>query len=508
MTKLSWKSVCQSAAGLTFAALAGQGMGHPLDDAQRVPSRNMRSPVRPHKQGDWRTSPAGVSNLVHPQTHDLLLQAPARANISHPVKQPAATGLTVVPLIGCSSEDYIAPITIGNTNVFQVIVDSGSTTTAVAGRSCTTCNVSPKYSPGESASDTGEPIQAQYGLGDWEGEGYSDVIRLGTGPSTTVQFGAIFDQEQWFSGGNCLSDGNPSTTALNQGIMGVGPASLALDGTSSYFDAITSKLKANAYAVGLCDVGGTMWMGGYDTNSINGSMVQLPMTQSPYYAVDMTAIKVGSKDAGVTDSDLGYAIVDTGTTQIILPDSAFQSVVQLIVDGSENHLDTDFFNGETCIALPQSVTLDDVDAELPKLTLSFGNNDNVGGTGGSGSDPDPFFDPYDDYDDGFDAEPAVHSLRFSPPPSPPTPIWGENPPSASPAASSSGSAATLTFSATASYLMPMLDSQGRVNVCPGLGSAGQEDVTILGNTLMHNNVVVFDVSGQQVGWAQSKNICA
>ena len=325
-----------------------------------------------------------------------------------------------------------------------------------------------------------------------------------------MQFGDILEQEQWFAGGNCLADGDPKTVALNQGIMGTGPASLALDGTTSYFDGIRSQLTANAYAFGLCDVGGTLWMGGYDTRTINGSMVQLPMTQSPYYSVDMTGIKVGSKDAGVTDIDLGYAVVDTGTTQIILPDVAYQSVIGLIVDASENHLDADFFNnGVNCLALPPSVTLNDVDAELAPLTLTFGNSQDVGQSGGSSPDPYGYYDDYDDAEENSDNLASATGLGASPSPSSGSPTWGVNGPQSNPPSPSSGSptVASLTFPATQSYLMPMLDSKGRVNVCPGLGSAGQEAITILGNTLMHNNVVVFDVSGQKVGWAQGKGIC-
>ena len=52
MTKPSWKFVCQPADGLTLTALAAQSMGHALDGAQRVPSRDLRSHVGPSRQGD------------------------------------------------------------------------------------------------------------------------------------------------------------------------------------------------------------------------------------------------------------------------------------------------------------------------------------------------------------------------------------------------------------------------------------------------------------------------
>ena len=161
MTQPFLKSVCQAAVGLSLTALAAQGAAHPFDGAERTASRDMRSPVRPVRPGDWRMGPPGVSVLVTSATSELFLQAPARTNISRSVKQPAASGLTVVPMIGCSAEDYIAPMTIGNSSTFQVIVDSGSTSAAVAGQACRTCNVSSKYTPGKTADDTGASIQAQ-----------------------------------------------------------------------------------------------------------------------------------------------------------------------------------------------------------------------------------------------------------------------------------------------------------------------------------------------------------
>src|SRR5580704_6561379 len=52
-----------------------------------------------------------------------------------------------VELMGFDGFAYSAPLTLGG-QPFQVQIDTGSTTTAVAASACTTCGVSPEYSAG------------------------------------------------------------------------------------------------------------------------------------------------------------------------------------------------------------------------------------------------------------------------------------------------------------------------------------------------------------------------
>ena len=73
-----------------------------------------------------------------------------------------------------------------------MIVDTGSSTAAVAGTACTACAVSPKYTPGSSATDTHMSANAQYGSGSWTGEIYKDSLGLGAQtPAVPVSLASI-----------------------------------------------------------------------------------------------------------------------------------------------------------------------------------------------------------------------------------------------------------------------------------------------------------------------------
>jgi hypothetical protein len=68
-------------------------------------------------------------------------------------------------VVACSFQDFMIPVQIGS-QVFHLLVDTGSTSLAVAGVRCTTCsNASPVYTPGPTAQPTGQTTKAEYGDG-------------------------------------------------------------------------------------------------------------------------------------------------------------------------------------------------------------------------------------------------------------------------------------------------------------------------------------------------------
>src|SRR5579862_1690201 len=61
-------------------------------------------------------------------------------------------GLVTIPLGGCIPE-YTAEVTIGGKQVFNLVVDTGSTTLGVASNTCSNCTgIKPLYTPGVSAT--------------------------------------------------------------------------------------------------------------------------------------------------------------------------------------------------------------------------------------------------------------------------------------------------------------------------------------------------------------------
>ncbi|RZJ13778.1 MAG: hypothetical protein EOP39_00005 [Rubrivivax sp.] len=68
---------------------------------------------------------------------------------------PCAESLAALPLTGCSISEYTAPVRIGDQS-FDLLLDTGSSTTAVAAGACANCtNITPRY---QAYGTTPEPV--------------------------------------------------------------------------------------------------------------------------------------------------------------------------------------------------------------------------------------------------------------------------------------------------------------------------------------------------------------
>lgn len=107
-----------------------------------------------------------------------------------------------IPLEGCLGV-HAVELTVGGTQRFHVVIDTGSTTTAIAGSQCTTCRaagVAPLYEPGPEAVDQQEQASSLYGTGDhgWEGAVYEDTMAFPRVPATRVKFVSIETEQSFF----------------------------------------------------------------------------------------------------------------------------------------------------------------------------------------------------------------------------------------------------------------------------------------------------------------------
>jgi hypothetical protein len=293
---------------------------------------------------------------------------------------PPPTGLVTVPLGGCVPE-YSASVQIGS-QTFQLVLDTGSTTLGVASTACTDCSgVTPLYAPGATATDEHQTAMSEYESGNtWQGEIYEDTVGVGT-PSATapVKLVGIDSQMQFFGPFQC---GSSETTAAYEGIIGFAPAGAAVGGTNGYFDDLVGKgFAPNLFATQLCDVGGTLWLGGYDPTAVTGPVQFVPMSTSFYsayaYLVNLASVTVDSTTVTVATGEYTDSIVDTGTSVFILQTDAFNSLTaaitsdptfQSIVSSSS----TWFNSNDNCVSLSQ--TKAELDAMLPPLTLTYGSS--------------------------------------------------------------------------------------------------------------------------------------
>jgi hypothetical protein len=346
---------------------------------------------------------------------------------------------TTIPLAGCAGPGYAANFVVGS-ETLQLTIDTGSGTLAVASNSCPNCGVTPVYTPGPSATDTRMTATDSYLQGSWQGEIYSDSVQLlGTG-AVTMNFAAIGSQTGFFTSSGC---GLGAVPFAPQGIVGFGPTDLAKPNT----DAFVTKLAQAGAASGLfafefCSLGGKLMFGGVDpiAAALTGPAAYTPITTSDYYGVALDDLQLGGASLGFDATDFGMTAVDTGTSVLALPSAIFDALTSQI-EGAPAFATA--FAGQTgwlgtTTCLSSSLTTEALDAQLPPLTLVF--------------------------------------------------------------PSTTSGMTTITLKATQSYLPPT-QSNETTFYCSGVIANQGTTGTILGTSVMHGQLVIFDLQADQIGFA-------
>jgi Eukaryotic aspartyl protease len=273
-----------------------------------------------------------------------------------------------------ATDDYTANVTIGS-QTFSLIVDTGSTTTVVAAASCEQCvsaGVSPLYTPGSTAKDTGNHTSGMYvDFSAWDGEIYVDQVGLGDGtPAVPLEFAAMTDEMVFFR--------YPGS----EGIFGMGPPQ-ALDGDTTGFQSTAAESGApDQIAFELCGGSGTMWIGDYDTSAAASAPMYTPLVAAsdtePYYNLALDDLGIGGTSLGFGASTYKTANYDTGTTEFILPTEAYDMLIAAVDQsaGAAALFPTESLANGCYTA--GGVTAAQVDAMLPAMSASF--PDGSGGT--------------------------------------------------------------------------------------------------------------------------------
>jgi hypothetical protein len=299
----------------------------------------------------------------------------------------------------------------------------------------------PQYTPGPGAVDDGHQVSDTYLAGSWQGEVYTDRVQLfGTSGAVGMNFAAIVSQTAFFASMGC---GLGTVPFAPQGVVGFGPAGLAVGGTDNFFSKLTqADTLPRVFAIEICPQGGQIMVGGVDpvAGKLTGPATYTPMTMSPYYDVALDDLRFGGTSLGFGPSDFGSVAVDTGTSVLALPAAVFQSLVSAIE--SVPAFSTAFAGRMgwlgTTTCLTSTLSTAELDAQLPALTLAFPSGD--------------------------------------------------------------GGMTTLTRKPTSSYLPPTTSS-GSTYYCSGILSNPQTTGTILGTSVMLGQMVVFDLDGSRVGFA-------
>jgi hypothetical protein len=267
------------------------------------------------------------------------------------------------------------PLSIGDSEPFDVVLDTGSTSIGVASSSCSRCDVDPKFSPNGGEIDQGVQARSQYLTGGWSGEIYQGVISLAAQTKASVKFVAIEQQQDFFGAQSC---GSKSGTV--QGIMGLGPASAALRGTTGFFDRFIAESKApDIFATELCDQGGMLWLGGYDATHATAAPQYTPLVAGLHtaYSVGLATLDIDGTRVPIASPQYSSTVIDTGSSAFLIPSSAFAPLSEAIAANAKFKAlvgeDAAWFDnpdGQGCKRL--SATKSELDAALPPLTFTFG----------------------------------------------------------------------------------------------------------------------------------------
>jgi hypothetical protein len=280
---------------------------------------------------------------------------------------PPSTGFALTSIEDLS---YTANITVGGSQTFDVIIDTGSTTLGLAGSTCSNCGVTPSYTPGSSAMDQHTTSSAEYGdMSMWMAENFSDSVAITGDTAVTMRFADITSQTGFFRPG-----------FPNQGIMGFAGQRIASPGTDSYIaQRMTAGLVEN-FAFQLCSDDGTLWFGSADPSaeaSPEQHTPMVPITNSqPYYELGINSANVGSASIGLS----GNAVVDTGTSIMVLSSAVVNAMISQITSASgyATIFGTQTLTGDASAidCLNASATPDQVDAALPPFSITLPDTNN------------------------------------------------------------------------------------------------------------------------------------
>jgi hypothetical protein len=349
-------------------------------------------------------------------------------------------------LTGCTLIDYSVSATVGGTPGMSVIVDSGSSTLAVASALCTNCtSITPVYQSSPSTQYTCDAASSTYGDGTgWNALLFNDLVQVGSIPNATMSLAGITSQTSTFFSSSDCSLGNSGTNS-SQGIMGLAGPNIAISGTTSYLDALNAQQAfPPIFAVQLCMTGGNIWFGNYDPTYMTSTPAYTPILQTgSFYYVNLTNMLVNSTPVGVTGSSFADGvIVDTGTSVGVFPQTIYDTLTSNITANADFAAQIGssswFDNGECTPA--SSMTEAELDAALPTLNLQL---QQVG-----------------------------------------------------------GGTITVALLATTSYL-DMHEKGGVKWYCPGIAPDGGVGPDIIGGSLLRSQIVIFDRNSAQpqIGFA-------
>ncbi|XP_068743148.1 beta-secretase 1-like [Montipora capricornis] len=225
-----------------------------------------------------------------------------------------------------TSYAYVIELDLGTPpQRLEFLVDTGSSNMAIAGPRCRDemdrkCEIETFYYPEKSSTSEDQhiPIETEYGKGAWSGDIYRDVVAFpGDGPRTTAEFAVISHEKDFFL-----------RNSINEGILGLAYKSLATDDVQPLYDQLVQDNKVpNVFSLGLCNGMGKIWLDFPEAFEYHSPIHYTDINQETWYSVSMTGIDVAGNDLGLLPPSYSSAIVDSGTTDILLHPEVYSAVI-------------------------------------------------------------------------------------------------------------------------------------------------------------------------------------
>ncbi|XP_021192086.3 beta-secretase 1 [Helicoverpa armigera] len=285
-----------------------------------------------------------------------------------------------INLYGDAGEAYAIDIYLGHPHQkFKLLVDTGSTTLAIAAYAREDSNIYFHSDNSSSLYNSGHKIQAAYTQGNWTGLLASDFIQfpsLNGLPEVRTDFALITESHDFFTKASAW-----------QGLLGLAYMPVGAWGEAgsveSWLDAVDRNLnRPVSFYLKLCgpvSATNTTHYGYFNVvddhtqNYNRNKTFRTPVLRKRWYEVGVIAIRVMSTKSNGTnvvqvqdevrdpDEEMCVqlnavkSIVDSGTTQIKLPDKLFRQVVDELKNEfrkSEVILD-EFWNGREAACWPE-----------------------------------------------------------------------------------------------------------------------------------------------------------
>ncbi|KAI9259403.1 aspartic peptidase domain-containing protein [Phascolomyces articulosus] len=220
--------------------------------------------------------------------------------------------------------EYVGTIGVGNPpQLFQMDFDTGSADIWIPHIGCAHCGKHPLFDPSESSTfiqDTNQTWGLRYG----DGSGVQGIIGR-----DTVHLGELSHPNQVLG----LVQGESVDLAMDpelDGIFGLAYAPLAFTGQKQSIvegmrdSGMIPAAKVGVYLGRARDGGkGELSFGKANPDHYEGELVDVPVTKKKFWQVSLNGLKVDGEETLSKPID---AIIDTGTTLIILPSELAESI--------------------------------------------------------------------------------------------------------------------------------------------------------------------------------------